>query len=216
MFISVCDAKSGFWQLLVRPQDLWKCAFVTHHGVWTWKRMPFGLRNAPANFVKAIRKVLFPIREHSDAYVDDTQSVSHFQIIWSIFVHFLLSLRIQVLRWIYANVNLHRLQPDLLDFWLEMDKSDQIQKKIEVIMNLKLPETLTQLRTTLGVLNFYRSHIPDFADIAKPLTDAMSSGKTKVHFQLGESAKVAFEKLKKLVCTAPVLVPPKFGEPFLL
>jgi len=83
-------------------------------------------------------------------------------------------------------------------------------------MNLKLPETLTQLRSTLGVLNFYRSHIPDFADIAKPLTDAMSSRKTKVHFQLGESAKVAFEKLKKLVCTAPVLVPPKFGEPFLL
>ena len=34
--------------------------------------MPFGLRNAPASFVKAIRKVLFPIREHSDAYVDDT------------------------------------------------------------------------------------------------------------------------------------------------
>jgi len=75
-FISVCDAKTGFWQLLVRPQDRWKCAFVTHHGVWTWKRMPFGLRNAPASFVKAIRKVLFPIREHSDAYVDDTYTIS--------------------------------------------------------------------------------------------------------------------------------------------
>ena len=59
-FISICDAKAGFWQLLVRPEDRWKCAFVTHHGVWTWKRMPFGLRNAPATFVKAIRKILFP------------------------------------------------------------------------------------------------------------------------------------------------------------
>ena len=83
-------------------------------------------------------------------------------------------------------------------------------------MNLKLPETLTQLCSTLGVLNFYRSHISDFADIDKPLTDAMGSRKAKVHFPLGDSAKVAFEKFKKLACTAPVLVPPKYGEPFLL
>ena len=76
-FISICDAKAGFWQLLVRPEDRWKCAFVTHHGVWTWKRMPFGLRNAPATFVKAIRKILFPIREHSDAYIDDTYTTSN-------------------------------------------------------------------------------------------------------------------------------------------
>lgn len=76
-FISIWDAKSGFWQLMVRPEDRWKCAFVIHHGVWSWKRMPFGLRNAPATFVKAIRKVLYPIREHSDAYVDDMYTISH-------------------------------------------------------------------------------------------------------------------------------------------
>ena len=76
-FISIWDAKSGFWQLMVRPEDRWKCAFVTHLGVWSWKRMSFGLRNAPATFVKAIRKVLYLIREHSDAYVDDMYTISH-------------------------------------------------------------------------------------------------------------------------------------------
>jgi len=80
-FISICDAKSGFWQILVRPKDRWKCAFVTHHGVWTWKHMPFGLRNAPATFVKAIRKILFPIRDHSDAYIDDTYTISNLFVI---------------------------------------------------------------------------------------------------------------------------------------
>jgi len=216
-FISVCDAKSGFWQLLVRPQDRWKCAFVTHHGVWTWKRMPFGLRNAPASFVKAVRKVLFPIREHSDAYVDDTYTISHS------FPDHLIHLRafLTVIKNAGFTLNLCKCKfaqttTRFVGFLVGNGQIRPDPKKIEVIMNLKLPETLTQLRSTLGVLNFYRSHIPDFADIAKPLTDAMSSRKTKVHFQLGESAKVAFEKLKKLVCTAPVLVPPKFGEPFLL
>ena len=64
---------SGFWQILVRPEDRWKCDFVTHHGVW----MPFGLRNAPVTFVKSIRKILFPIRDHSDAYIDDTYTISN-------------------------------------------------------------------------------------------------------------------------------------------
>ena len=88
--------------------------------------------------------------------------------------------------------------------------------KIEAVMRLKLPETHTQLRSTLGVLNYYRSHVPGYAMIAKPLTDILSSKKGKGHFHLGDDAKKAFEQLKELVCKAPVLVPPRFGEPFLL
>jgi len=42
--------QSGFLQILVRPENSWKCAFVTHHGEWTWKRRPFVLWNAPAIF----------------------------------------------------------------------------------------------------------------------------------------------------------------------
>jgi len=56
-FTSSCYAKPGFWQLLVRPEDRWNCDFVTHHSVWTWKCMPFGLRNAPATCIKAICKI---------------------------------------------------------------------------------------------------------------------------------------------------------------
>ena len=88
--------------------------------------------------------------------------------------------------------------------------------KIEAVMRLKLPETHTQLHSTLGVLNYYRSHVPGYAMIAKPLTDILSSKKGKGHFHLGDDATKAFEQLKELVCKAPVLVPPRFGEPFLL
>ena len=66
----------------------------------------------------------------------------------------------------------------------------------------------------LGILNFFRSHIPGYAEIAKPLTDALSSKKGQTHFQLTNDARKAFEVLKQLVCQAPVLVPPKYGEPY--
>ena len=51
--------------------------------------------------------------------------------------------------------------------------------KIEKVMHPKLPETRTELRSALGVLNFFRSHVPSYAEIAKPLIDALSYKKGK-------------------------------------
>jgi len=74
--ISICDTKSGFEQVLIKPEDRWKSAFVTHHGVWQWRRMAFGLRNAPSTFVRLMQTILYPIRETSDAYIDDAWTMS--------------------------------------------------------------------------------------------------------------------------------------------
>ena len=59
-FITISDPKSGFWQVEITPEDRWKTAFVTHHGEWQWKRMPLGLRNAPATFVRLMHILLHP------------------------------------------------------------------------------------------------------------------------------------------------------------
>ena len=70
-YISVFDAKSGYWQLLVRPEDRWLTAFVTHEGLYEWVRMPFGLRNAGATFVRAVTGILQPLQDFAGSYVDD-------------------------------------------------------------------------------------------------------------------------------------------------
>ena len=62
-FLSTFDAKSGYWQIPVLERDQWLTAFVTHDGLYEWLRMPFGLKNAGATFVRAIRNVLQPINQ---------------------------------------------------------------------------------------------------------------------------------------------------------
>jgi len=70
-FISTFDSKSGYYQLLVAPEDRWLTAFVTHDGLYDWVRMPCGLKNAGSTFVRAVRTVLQSIRTYSSSYIDD-------------------------------------------------------------------------------------------------------------------------------------------------
>ena len=45
---STLDCNVGYWQIEIEEEDKDKTAFVTHHGLFRFKRMPFGLRNAPS------------------------------------------------------------------------------------------------------------------------------------------------------------------------
>ena len=72
-------------QVPVREQDRWLTAFVTHDGLYEWVRMPFGLKNAGATFVRAVRSVLQPINDFSTIWeLDRIAGVN----IWSTSVNF--------------------------------------------------------------------------------------------------------------------------------
>jgi len=62
-FISTFDAKLGYWQIPLAKEDRCLTAFVTHDGLYKWVRMPFGLKNAGATFIRAVRMVLQPMRD---------------------------------------------------------------------------------------------------------------------------------------------------------
>ena len=70
-FISTFDAKSGYWQSPLAEEYRWLTPFVTHDGLYERLRMPFGLKNAGATFVRAVRTMLRPIHIFGDSYVDD-------------------------------------------------------------------------------------------------------------------------------------------------
>ena len=70
-------------------------------------------------------------------------------------------------------------------------------------------------RRALGIYSFHRNHVEGFAGIAKPMTD-LTGSKISSQFQLTAEARDAFRELQSKVCTAPVLVSLRFGEPFCL
>lgn len=71
-FFSTLDLASGFWQIPMDEETKHKSAFVTPTGVYQWKRMPFGLVNAPVSFQALMTKVLRGLNWKTClVYVDD-------------------------------------------------------------------------------------------------------------------------------------------------
>ncbi|KAH9705175.1 hypothetical protein KPL70_011778 [Citrus sinensis] len=89
---------------------------------------------------------------------------------------------------------------------IEVDKA-----KINVIKSLPYPTCVREVRSFLGHASFYRRFIKDFSKIAKPLCKLLQKDLT---FDFNEVCKVAFNKLKELLTSAPIIQPPDWSLPF--
>ncbi|KAL9387950.1 hypothetical protein Peur_021074 [Populus x canadensis] len=89
---------------------------------------------------------------------------------------------------------------------IEVDKS-----KVEVIQKLPTPRSVKDVRSFLGHAGFYRRFIHSFSTIAKPLCNLLSQD---VQFDWTSKCQEAFEKLKGLLTTAPIMQAPDWSLPF--
>jgi hypothetical protein len=83
--------------------------------------------------------------------------------------------------------------------------------KVKDILEWKPPTTVHQVRSFLGLAGYYRRFIPDFSKLVKPITSFL---KNDIKFNWSSKCNEAFEQLKVLLTTAPVLAQPDIEKPF--
>ena len=173
------DGYSGYNQIEIHPNDQEKTTFTSPFGMFAFRRMPFGLCNAPATFQRYMTAIFYDFLGDSvEVFMDD------FSIFGDDFDSYLAHLtkilevcvkKRLVLSWekshsmVWEGVVLGHL---VSGKGLEVDKA-----KIEVIQNLPLPSTLLDLRSFLGYVGFYHRSIRDFAKVSKPLTTLLCKDK---------------------------------------
>ncbi|XP_061336688.1 uncharacterized protein LOC133283794 [Gastrolobium bilobum] len=212
-FYCFLDGYSGYNQIAVAPEDQEKTAFTCPYGVFAYRRMPFGLCNAPATFQRCMLSIFSDMIENFiEIFMDD------FSVFGSSFDVCLTNLACVLQRCQESNLVLnwekcHFMVRDgivlghkISEKGIEVDRA-----KISLIEKLPPPSNVRGVRSFLGHAGFYRRFIRDFSKIAKPLCKLLAK---EEEFNFDNDCLISFNLLKEKLTTAPIITSPNFELPF--
>jgi hypothetical protein len=214
---SSLDLTSGYWQCRLTESDRPKTAFRTPFGLFQWRVAPMGLCNSPARFQSIMNRIFQPLLNKCvTVYLDDILVYSrnpeehalHLQQVFEI-----LRAHQFVLKKSKCYFNLPEV--NYLGHIVGREGVKVDPAKIKAVEKWPRPETVTQVRSFLGFVNYFRRFIDKYADTAKPLNDLLH-GARKKHAKVvwNPACQKAFDTLKRSLVSAPVLAVPDFSKPF--
>ncbi|XP_040182565.1 uncharacterized protein LOC120915829, partial [Rana temporaria] len=215
-YLTTIDLCKGYWQIPLAEDARLKSAFITPFGLYQFRVMPFGMKNAPATFQRMVDQLLGGLQSFACAYLDDIAIYSN---TWEAHLE-------------HVGVVLDRikgagltLKPDkchlgmaevqYLGHRVGCGKQRPEPAKIEAVANWPTPHTKTQVMAFLGTAGYYRRFVPDYSALAKPLTD-LTKKKLPRQVLWSPECEVAFQTLKTALVNAPVLVTPDPNKRFIV
>lgn len=212
---SVVDCLWGYWNVPMSKDSKDKVAISTKFNLFRFLRMPFGLPNAPAIFQRLMDSVLRDLQWVCClVYLDDI-------IIYSRTFSGHLVYLTEVLSGLCAsNMKLKSKKctfiidkVDYLDFKLITGGIVKQQHIVEAVASFPTPNSASEVKSFLGLAGFYRKFIRGFASHAAPLHGLLKKG---VDFVWTKEHQTAFEQLRQILISAPVLRLPDFARNFVL
>lgn len=213
-WLTCLDLLKGYYQIRMREGSKIFTAFSTHNGVYQWKVMPFGLAGASGTFQKSMNSVLRNHSRYAQAYIDDIvvfsktweEHLSHLHEVLVDLEKLGFSVRLKKCTFAAKEIT-------FLGHKLGNGKHAPDDEKILAIKQLKRPTTKKEVRSVLGLMGFYRSYIPNYAELAHPLTE-LTKGKKSGNVCWGKLEEEAFQRLKNALCKVTALSTPDCNQPF--
>lgn len=216
LYFTTLDLASGFHQIEMHPDDIEKTAFTVENGHYEYRRMPFGLKNAPSTFQRAMEKILRGlINEICVVYMDDiiifsTSLQEHISNIEKVF---------QRLREANFKIQLDKSEflkheTAYLGHIITPDGIKPNPDKVHAIKNFPIPTSTKEIKSFLGLLGYYRKFIPNFSKLTKPLTSCLKKG-AKINIK-DPTYEKAFKICQELLMNDPILSYPDFEKEFIV
>ncbi|MBW0540632.1 hypothetical protein O181_080347 [Austropuccinia psidii MF-1] len=215
-YITSMDALKGFHQNVLTPKAKKLLRIITHHGIYEYLRMPFGIKNAASHYQKMINTI-FPT-ELSEGwliiYIDDIIICSDS---WSLHLGRLARLLQKV-----AEVNI-KISLKKCNFGFEQLKAlghvvcclslviDE--NKVAAAWLKPIPQNEKEMMSFLGFASYYREHLKDFEILSNSLYRSCDQ---QTVFEMTQERIDAYDKIKKAPTEAPLLLMPGCNIPFKL
>jgi hypothetical protein len=207
------DLRSGYHQLKIRESDIPKTAFHTHYGLYEYTVISFGLTNTPAYFMYPMNKVFM---EYLDkfivVFIDDILVFSKTEEKHKKHLRLVLEkLRSIKLYAKFSKCEFWLTKVAFLGHVISVGGVSVDLGKVKDVLNWMPPTTATEIRSFLGLAEYYRRFIKDFSKISKPMTKLLEKNKA---FEWTAECQASFEELRKCLTSAPVLVLPDLTKEF--
>lgn len=195
---SKIDINRSYHCIPTAPADIEKTATITPFGLFEFPRMPFGLRNAAQTFQRFMHFVLsdldFVFSYLDDAIIGSVDHISHkkhLEIVFQRFQNFGITINLTK-----CNFGVEKL--DFLGYEVSTAGIRPLDDKVQAIINYPKPQTVQDLRRFVGMVNFYRAHLPDATNYLNVLNKYLSASKKndKTPIVWTERADTAFAQCK--------------------
>ena len=187
------------------------CVITTPFGKFRYRRLPMGVKQSPDFCQELMEEVLADFRDHVEVYIDD---IGVFSDSWEEHVE-ILNKVLQRLQDKNFSITPHKCEwamqeTDFLGHWLTPTGLRPWKKKISAILALSPPRTMKELRSFIGMVNFYRHMYPQRSHHLAPLT-ALTGKKT---FEWSPQCQKAFENVKAMLAHDAFIRYPDHNIPF--
>lgn len=235
-WFSTLDQGKAYHQGFVSKESQHLTAFTSPWGLFEWNRIPFGLKTAPSEFQRYMEGCLEGYNnEICVVYLDDVLVFSptfeqHVQNVKKV----LQRLQGHGIKLKPGKCKLFQRQARYLGRVVSEEGYQMDPAEVDSVLELqrKRPTTVGELRKTMGFLGYYRSYVPNFSIIAKPLYDLLGkpatsknkgkrgkadktfSSSTKIKWT--EEHQTILERLIGYITSHPVMAYPDFKLPFIL
>ena len=200
----------GYHQISMAPKSKDKTAFTCHLGLFQYKRMSFGLTNAPATFQRLMNKLFSGVGwNFVFVYLDDILIVSksfeeHLQHVEKVLRQLEeVGLKLRPKKCCFAQTRIEYLGHTLSPQGVQPNDG-----KVKAVKDFPRPMSCTEVKQFLGIVNICRRHVPNLAK-------DKSTGST-VQFMWNDDCESAFKEIKEKLVSAPLLHPPDLTKQFYL
>ncbi|KAL5475306.1 hypothetical protein EMCRGX_G027394 [Ephydatia muelleri] len=200
---SKLDLSNAYLQLPVDDESKELLTISTHRGLYRYNRLPFGVASAPAIFQRSMESLLRGIPGVCGFFDDilvsgpsERDHLCNLEKVLSCLEESGLKLKLSKCSFLLSSV-------EYLGHRISAAGIQPTEDKKKAILQAPAPKNVTQLKSWLGLLNYYSKFLPNLSATLAPLYDLLKSQRS---WSWESSQQVAFSKAKELLTSASVLV----------